>query len=76
MRASELSKQPSSTAKGGRGGGACREGAAGYNRTALGYDCPLFARKFPRETAGTVLDLYARWLPPHHLLLFNPCLFC
>ena len=58
LRTSELS----SAAEGGGGGGgdACQQRAAGYNRTALGYDCPLFARKFPRETASTLVDLFAR----------------
>lgn len=32
--------------------------APGYNGTALGYDCPLFARKFPRETASAVYNLF------------------
>ncbi|KAK9905675.1 hypothetical protein WJX75_004479 [Coccomyxa subellipsoidea] len=27
-----------------------------YNGSALGYDCPLFARKFPRETASAMCD--------------------
>ncbi len=29
-----------------------------YNGSALGYDCPLFARKFPRETASAVYNLF------------------
>ncbi|BDA47491.1 probable glycosyltransferase BC10 at C-terminar half [Coccomyxa sp. Obi] len=37
--------------------GACG-GPGGYNGTALGYDCPLFARKFPRETASAVYNLF------------------
>ena len=37
------------------GGNACQLHAAGYNSSALGYDCALFARKFPRDTAR------ARW---------------
>ena len=30
----------------------------GYNGTALGYDCPLFARKFQRDTASAVYNLF------------------
>lgn len=41
----------------GRSVGACAA-AAGYNGSALGYDCPLFARKFPRETASAVYNLF------------------
>ncbi|EIE23577.1 hypothetical protein COCSUDRAFT_41776 [Coccomyxa subellipsoidea C-169] len=29
-----------------------------YNGSALSYDCPLFARKFPRETASAVYNLF------------------
>lgn len=31
--------------------------ARSYNSTALGYDCPIFARKFPRDTASAVYNL-------------------
>ncbi|CAL8472071.1 g11613 [Coccomyxa elongata] len=37
--------------------GACAA-AGGYNGSALSYDCPLFARKFPRETASAVYNLF------------------
>lgn len=38
--------------------GACG-GAAPYNASALGYDCALFARKFPRDTASAAQHLLA-----------------
>ena len=43
--------------------------AGGYDTSALGYDCPLFARKFPRETAAAVIDLFQRCPAP----LFAGC---
>lgn len=33
---------------------------SGYNTTALTYDCALFARKFPRNTASAAQHLMAR----------------
>lgn len=53
----------SSTA-GAASGGGCRLPAGGYDTGALSYDCPLFARKFPRETAATVSGLFQRCAAP------------
>jgi hypothetical protein len=44
----------------GAKGGSCSLPPGDYDTRALGYDCPLFARKFPKMTAATIHGLLSR----------------